>query len=105
MGDSILCVCPAKLRVGDTIDLITLLEFTNARSCLFYHSCQIGAERKRRGRTHFAFALANERVPWSNSRSGDPDQKLSCRWQPDEAPPQRQLRLVRQSDGFGPLSS
>jgi vanillate/3-O-methylgallate O-demethylase len=32
------CVCPAKLRVGDTIDLITFLEFTNARSCLFYHS-------------------------------------------------------------------
>jgi hypothetical protein len=33
-----LCVCPAKLRVGDTIDLITFLEFTDVWSCLFYHS-------------------------------------------------------------------
>src|SRR5579872_6467715 len=80
MGDSVLCVRPTKLRIGDTKDLIIFLESTNARSCRFYHSRQVGAERKRRGRAYCAFALANECVPWSNSRSGDPDQKFSCRW-------------------------
>lgn len=33
-----LCVRPTKLRVGYTIDLVTFLEFINARSCLFYNS-------------------------------------------------------------------
>jgi len=43
MDDSIFCVCAAKLRVGDTIDLITCLEFIDAQSNLLYYSSQVGA--------------------------------------------------------------
>src|SRR5207245_7597261 len=66
-----------KLRVRDTVDFITAIELTDARSDCFHDTGEIRAERQRRLRTHLALALANQRIPRRDSRRCDPDQHFS----------------------------
>lgn len=66
-----------KLRVRDAVDFITAVELTDALSDCFHDTGEIRAERQRWRRTHFAVALANQRIPRRDSRPSDPDQHFS----------------------------
>ena len=56
------------------------LEAGDVQSDLFYYTRKVRTECKRRLRAHFALALSNKRVPWTNTSSGDAHQELSCDW-------------------------
>jgi hypothetical protein len=66
-----------ELWVGDTIDLVRRREVRNAGSDLLDDAGEVRAEGERRLRADLALALADDRVPWSDSRGHHAHQNFS----------------------------